>query len=113
AGRPRASRTRRAAASAKTLSMGLLGARGERRHASRAAGRAGFFARLLSSQERRLEGQQALSASIMVRARAGKTADLLRDGSCEKHDRDRGRGNAVGGGAPRPPAAARPRTGLL
>ncbi|MEY9899346.1 pimeloyl-ACP methyl ester carboxylesterase [Bradyrhizobium sp. USDA 329] len=38
--RPRSSRACRAAAAAKTLSMVLLDTRGERRHASRAAGRA-------------------------------------------------------------------------
>ena len=40
AGRSRASRTRRPAAAAKALSMVLLDARGQRRHAPRAAGRA-------------------------------------------------------------------------
>src|SRR3954471_17084285 len=75
--RSRASRARRAAAAAQALSMVLFDARGQRKHAPRAPGRARLPARLLSSQERGLEGQRALSAQGMERERTGKAADLL------------------------------------
>src|ERR1700704_724088 len=87
--------------------MVLLDAASQRGHAPRAAERAWFPARLLSSQERGLERQHALSAQIVVRERIGKTADLLCDGSRQQHGRDRRGGNALRGCNRCQPMAAR------
>ena len=61
------------------------------------AGRACLHARLLSSQERRLAGQQAVSARRMDRGRTGEAADLLRHGSRQGHGGDGRRAHADGG----------------
>src|SRR5712671_1723707 len=52
---------------------------------------------ILSSQERGLERQPALSAEILDRERVGKIADLLCDGFCEEHGRNGSGGDAIGG----------------
>ena len=61
-----------------------------------AAGHPRLHARLLSPQERGLDGEHAASARVMDCRRAGEAADLLRDGPRPGHGRDGGKGNAVG-----------------
>ena len=58
---------RGAGAAAQTLPVVLFDARSQRRHAELSAGRARLPARLLSPQERRLAGQQAVSARRLDR----------------------------------------------
>jgi len=86
--------TRRAAAPAKALHAVLLDACCEWRHAIRSPGASRIPACLLSLQECRLEKQPAVCAQGANRRRAGEAANLLRDGSGQRHGGNGGTGNA-------------------
>ena len=107
AGHPR--RARGPAKAAQALPVVLLDATGQREHVEGAPGRARFPARLLPSQERRLESQQAVRAERLGRRRTGQDADLLHHGPGRRHGRDGGQGDAHGGRDRRQHLAARPR----
>ena len=86
---------------------------GERSDVALPAGRPRLPARLLPSQERRLEGQPAASAGRVVGGRAGEDADLLHHGPRRRHADGRGQGDAVTARDRRLPVAARRRAGGL
>ena len=77
----------KAVATAEALPDLLHDAGGEREHVASAAGRAQLPARLLPHEERGLDGEQAVPASLERGIRTSEAAALLRDGSRQGHGR--------------------------